>query len=216
MGKMTVRASTSMVWALAAASGVFWGLRLFSATAPVPAHAVAAPPFLDAKADLARLLGPGPMAASSPKVAAVVPVPGFDASKLKLLGVVLPEDGPAGGSANGSPDGSRRSAGSSASGLAFALIAVEGRPARAFRLGDEIEAGQVLQRLEARRVEIGPPGGAVAAALVLPEDGPPSRALPGAGRSSTPRPPSTAVRPVVPATSLAPAISPRRNRAAEQ
>jgi general secretion pathway protein C len=201
MGKVTVRALTSLVWSVAAGSAVFWGLRLFVATAPVPAHAVAAPPFLDAKADLGRLLGTAPVTpAATARTAPVVAVAGFDASRLKLLGVVLPESASDAGALAAAPP----------SGPAFALIAVEGRPARAFRLGEEVDAGQVLQRLETRRVEIGPPAGPAAAVLSLPEDAPPSRALPAPPRSavSTPnltgRPPEPAAAPV------------RRPRAAER
>lgn len=199
MGKVTVRALTSLVWSLAAGSAMFWGLRLLVATAPVPAHAVAAPPFLDAKADLARLLGaPSSAPAPTARAAPVVAVPGFDASRLKLLGVVLPQV-----PAHGEAGGSAKSAAPRAP--ALALIAIEGRPARAFRLGEEVESGQVLQRLEARRVEIGPSGGPAAAVLALPEDAPPSRVLPAPPRSAAPAP-TLAVRPPSP---IAPVRRPR-------
>ena len=205
MGNMTVRALTSLVWAMAAGSAVFWALRLLVAAAPVPAHAVAAPPFLDAKADLGRLLGTAPATpAATARAAPVVAVAGFDASRLKLLGVVLPESAPelvSGGDAvTAAPP----------RGPAFAVIAVEGRPARAFRLGEEVDAGQVLQRLETRRVEIGPSGGPAAAVLSLPEDAPPSRAVPAPPHSALSTP-NLAVRPPAPA-----AAAVRRPRSAER
>lgn len=177
-----------LVWALAGASAVFWGLRVIVAGSQPPAHAVAAPAFLQARADLGRLLGAGagPVAASAAGAAA--PAPGFDVSTLTLWGIVQSDAGPAG-----------------VAGPSFALIAVQGRPARAYGVGTEVVAGQVVQRLDARSVDLGPPDGAVAATLALPDQAPPSRALP-----------APAGAPVPGRSALAPAAGPVRPDAQAQ
>jgi general secretion pathway protein C len=107
---------------LAAGSCVYWGLKL----APRAAAAAVAPPQRGAApADplaVARLLGANPVAPSAPAVAAA-----SLASRFSLLGVVAQR--------------SRRGA---------ALIAVDGKPPRPFRVGSAIDEGLVLQSVQAR------------------------------------------------------------------
>lgn len=129
----TVRGVTFLLWALAAASAAYWGLKLASSSsgASVPA-AVRAPAPAD-PAVVARLLGQSNAPVASPM--AVVPT----SSRFNLVGVVA--------------DRSEQGA---------ALIVVDGKPAKPYRVGTQIEDGLVLKSVAARR--------AVLAASV---DGPP-------------------------------------------
>jgi len=117
-------AITGVVWALAAASLVYWGLRLASgrsAAEPVPVTSVSLPSS-DPLA-VARVLG-----AAAPAAAPQVSM----ASRFALHGVVA-----------GSPGGGA------------ALIAVDGKPARPFRVGSEVEEGLILQSTAARQATLG-------------------------------------------------------------
>ncbi|MDF1483727.1 general secretion pathway protein C [Ramlibacter sp. H39-3-26] len=135
--RWVVGTGTFAVWALAAASAVYWGLRMAPADtgmAPPPPPAAAAQP--DAQA-LARLLGAGPQAAA--------PQPGL-ASRLALVGVL------AGRSSGGA-----------------ALIAIDGKPARPFRVGTAVVDGMVLQSVSTRQARLGPDAaGPAALTLEMP------------------------------------------------
>jgi general secretion pathway protein C len=112
----------------------------------------------DAQADLARLLGADAPAAQE----AEVQVPLANA-RFQLIGVVSP-----------------RSALAAREGLA--LVSVDGRPPRAFRVGNLVEGQNVLQTVEARSARLGPRDGAATVLLSL---APPAAAatgvLPAAG-----------------------------------
>ena len=132
--------ATTALWALAAASVVFWGLRLAA-----PADALAPPPVADTPqaapdpAAVARMLG----AVSTPAAAAATPEA---ASRFALLGVV----------ADAGQQG-------------VALIAVDGKPPRPFRVGATVADGYVLQSLEARAAALGASAGSAPAfTLQLP------------------------------------------------
>lgn len=150
--RMTARIAAFIVWGLAAASAVFWGLRLGGAGPSAPPHATAAPAFAPVQADLRRVLGDDSARAAGmaePGTAAGrASSSTFDASRLRLLGVV------ASPSAAGRAD--------------LALISLDGKPARTFRHGAVIEGEQMVQRIEARRVTIGPRDGPSAVTLELP------------------------------------------------
>lgn len=129
--KWGVRLGTLALWAAAGASVVFWGLRL-AAPAGRPAAPVAqgsVPLAPDAQA-LARLLGA--VAAPSP----AVPVASL-ASRFVLVGVL-----------------SGRHSGGGA-----ALIAVDGKPAKPYRVGAAVDDGLVLLALGPRQAQLGPSGG---------------------------------------------------------
>ncbi len=119
----TVRGVTFLLWAGAAASVVAWGLKLSasSAAAVPPAAAGMRTPVSDAAA-LARVLGSAP---SGPATAAAAP---SAATRMSLLGVVA--------------DRSKQGA---------ALISVDGRPAKPYRVGGPVDDGLVLKSVEARR-----------------------------------------------------------------
>jgi general secretion pathway protein C len=126
-GNWTVRSVTLLVWAVAAASAVYWGMKIAGSDPSVPRVAAASrqPPPADPVL-VARLLGhtagPGaPAATAAPAV-----------SRFQLVGVV----------ANRSQMGA-------------ALIAVDGKPAKPYRVGSQIDEGLVLQSVQPRRAELG-------------------------------------------------------------
>lgn len=135
--KWGVRLGTLALWAVAGASVVFWGLRLSAPPAEASGPAVApAPVALDAQA-LARLLG------ALPSVPGAAPVASL-ASRFTLLGVL-----------------SGRSSGGGA-----ALIAVDGKPAKPFRVGTAVDEGLVLQALGPRQAQLGAQMGGPATVLL--------------------------------------------------
>lgn len=158
---MSARWFTFVLWALVAGSAVFWGLRLFTVAPPVPQQAALATPGVVAAADLTRLFGadaPPPEAAAP----AQGPAPPPESARFQLVGVAAP--------ARSAP----RSGG-------IALIALDGKPARAYRVGAVIDGSYVLQDVQARSVAIGPRGEPPSIALELPPLPPPATGVPGAG-----------------------------------
>ncbi len=126
-----VRFVTWVLWAAAAASAAYWGLALSSRAPQVAVPAMpAAPVAADAQA-IARVLGA--WAAPAP-VAQAAPV----SSRFALVGVLA---------------GQGHSSGA-------ALIAVDGKPARPYRVGAPVEDGLVLQSLSARQAQLGAGGDA--------------------------------------------------------
>ena len=176
------------VWAAVAAAGVFWGMKLFVRPEPMPAQARTVSPTQALRGDLTRLLG----AAAEP-AATVAPVAAA-ASRFRLVGVVAPR----------SPK---------AAGEGLALIAIDGKSPRAYRVGAMVEGELVLQRVHARGADLGARGAASAsvaldvAALPPPATGVPGQAAglaaPGGqrlpailmGRPGQPRPPNGAAEP---------------------
>ncbi len=123
---LVFRAVTFAVWALAAASVAYWGLKLWAEPAPGMTAVVASNKGFDADpALIARALGAIKYEA---KIAQAVPV----SSRFTLTGMV---------------------AGASQGGVA--LIAVDGKPAKPIRVGGKVEDGLVLQTVEARRATLG-------------------------------------------------------------
>lgn len=129
------------VWALVAGSALFWGLRLVVEAPQAPPQTTVAELGAGARGDLTRVFGPDPVAA----VQAADPEPVADA-RFQLIGVVSP-----------------RGNGASTQGLA--LIAVDGKPARAYRVGSVVDGETVLQSVRARGAALGPRGGAVQVSL---------------------------------------------------
>jgi general secretion pathway protein C len=156
------------VWALVAGTALFWGFRLFVKAPQLPAQTTVAELGAGARGDLTRVFGPDPVA----PVQAAEPEPVADA-RFQLLGVVSPRGG-----------------GHSSQGLA--LIAVDGKPARAYRVGSVVDGQTTLQSVRARGAALGPRGGSVQVAL---EIAPPATAatgsLPAASVSvAPPKPPA--------------------------
>jgi general secretion pathway protein C len=139
---MAARWFSLVIWAVVAASAMAWGLKLFVRSQPTPLHAVTVDTAVAVRGDLTRLFGAH--AAVSPGA-----VPVAADARFKLLGVVA-----------------SRAPLADAEGLA--LIAVDGKPPRAYRVGHVIEGDTVLQAVRARGVSLGPRGGAAAVALEIP------------------------------------------------
>lgn len=132
------------VWALVAASAVFWGLRLFTKASPIPPQTQVAGLSGAARGDLGRVLGVD----AAPAQAAAQPEPAADA-RFNLVGVVSP-----------------RGAAPSVGGVA--LISVDGKAPRAYKLGALVDGQNVLQAVNARGVSLGPRGGPALVALNIP------------------------------------------------
>jgi general secretion pathway protein C len=148
---MSARLAAFVIWAAVAASAVFWLLRLAASSPAAPAHTVAVAAGAAPRGDLARVLG----AAPAPADAAAVPVvePAL-ASRFKLIGVAAPREG-----------GDR---------IGLALIAVDGKPARGFKVGAAVEGDLVLQSVTQRGAALGAQGGAASVRLELPPLPPPA------------------------------------------
>lgn len=142
---MSARWWTSGVWALAAGSGLYWGLQVFVKPQAAPAYTQTAATTPALRGDLRRLLGNDP---PPPSPEAALPEPAAD-ERFQLIGVVSPP--------------SRQAAREG-----VALIAVDGRPAKAFRVGAVVEGDTVLQTVAARGVTLGPRNGPALVALNLP------------------------------------------------
>ena len=141
--RMSARWWTFGLWALVAGSALYWALQLFVTAPKAPPGTVAVQPGAGARGDLARLFGAD---APAPVVAAAA-APVAD-NRFQLVGVVSP-----------------RSA--QASGEGVALIAIDGAPAKAFRVGATVAEGTVLQAVRARGVTLGPRGGEATTSLEL-------------------------------------------------
>ncbi|RSZ44260.1 MULTISPECIES: type II secretion system protein N [unclassified Variovorax] len=165
--------ATTGLWALAAGAAVFWALRLASPTDVVAAAATMPRPSVSADSDsVARLLGVLP---ASRTVAAAPEA----ASRFALSGVVA--------------DPSKQGA---------ALISVDGKPPRPFRVGSAVGENYVLQSVGLRSATIGTQvDGPAAFTLQLPVRAPIS--------VSSPAVPMTAPAGVLPATMPAVAAPPQ-------
>ena len=119
---------TLALWSAAGASVAYWGLQLSqsSRVAPPASDGAGQPAQADVAA-MARLLGA--QAAPAPQAAAAAP---GDAS-LQLLGVLAGTD----------------------SGAGAALLAVDGQPAKPYRVGAQVRPGLVLQSLQRRQARLG-------------------------------------------------------------
>lgn len=123
----SLRITTFALAALAAASAAYWVLNgvVVAPPGPVVALAMSGPPQVDLQA-VARLLGGGGAGAKPASPAQVAP------SRYTLTGVV---------------------AGSSQRG--YALISVDGQPARPIRVGSPVGDALVLQAVSARSAVLG-------------------------------------------------------------
>jgi general secretion pathway protein C len=186
---MLARVTAFVVWALVGATAVLWTLRLAARPLPLPGHAVtAANDVLPVGGDLARLLGAPPEA--DPQVAAAPAL----ASRFRLVGVMAP------------PAGRQSDAG-------LALLAIDGKPARAFRPGASVEGDLVLQSVGLRTAAIGPARGAPVLTLEIPRlpaaatgTLPPPGGAPGLPGAMVAPPPPPPMLPVVPNAGLPPVI----------
>jgi general secretion pathway protein C len=124
--RWAVAGSTFAIWALVAASAAYWGLKLSGRNDVATAPPAARSPAPVDPVAVARLLG------YSPTVAAGGAQPSA-ASRFALVGVVA----------------SRAHSGA-------ALISVDGKPPKPFRVGSAVDEGLVLKSVDARRAELAP------------------------------------------------------------
>lgn len=180
---MLARLSAFVIWALLAGSAVFWVFRLAVHPAPAPAHSIALSDANVAGGDLSRLLGVPPVA-PAPAVAAAPEA----ASRFRLLGIVAPKRARTNAQSHGG----------------VALIAIDGKPARAFRVGARVDGDLVLQSVSLRTASVGPAQGAQTIVLQVPPLAAPATGpLPPAG-SGAPVSPAPAAVPVAPAPAMVP------------
>jgi len=142
---MKVRLLAFVIWAVVAASVMFWVLRLGASSPAAPAHTVAVGAAAAPRGDLTRVLGAAPAREAA---AAAVTVDSPLASRFRLLGVAAPRQG-----------GDRQG---------LALIAVDGKPARSYAVGASIDGELVLQSVHQRGAKLGGRGAATQVSLVLP------------------------------------------------
>lgn len=130
------------MWALVAACAVFWLLRFFASPLQAPAQTTAVSTALAARGDLQRLLG-SPPAAQAPVVADA-------AGRFKLIGVMAPRPTDA---------GSRQG---------VALLTVDDKPPRPYRVGAPVDGDWFVQSVSARAVTIAGPSSVAPIRLELP------------------------------------------------
>ena len=174
---MLARLSAFVIWALVAATAVFWGLRLLVRAPGAPAYVVPVGDASAVRGDLTRLLGAAPAARTGPMPAADVN------SRFRLLGIMAPK---AVSGAAASPGG-------------VALIAVDGKMPKAYAVGARLDGDLMLQAVSLRTVSIGQGQGAPAITLELP---PPAVAatgkLPVSGTTVPPSPQPSFTPPAAP------------------
>jgi general secretion pathway protein C len=151
---MWARIAAFVIWAAVAAGAAFWGMKLFARPTPVPAHAAIVDPSVAVAGDLGRLFGADP----APAAEAAVAAPAADA-RFRLIGVVAPRG-------SGPRDGG------------VALIALDGKPPKAYRVGAAVDGELVLLGVHARGAALGPRGQPAQVALELPALPPPSTGVP--------------------------------------
>ncbi len=161
-----VRLLTLAVWVLAAGSATWWGMKHLQTGNGAAGTATVAPTLAQASpADLQRVLGRNQVAAGGNVVAQPRPVD--PATRFALQGVV---------------------AGRGNSGVA--LLSIEGKAARPYRVGSEVEDGLKLAKVAAREATLEGTKGGPSFTLELPRGGRPT----GDGRA-TPALAASAARP---------------------
>ncbi len=157
---MLARISAFVIWSLVAATAVFWLLRLTTSAPQAPAYASAVGKSTVVRGDLNRLFGAPPSLVAAAEVVPDAP------SRYKLVGVMAPRSKDA----------------QSVAGSGLALIAVDGKPPKAFTVGAPLDSGLVLQSVGLRTASIGPAQGARSMLLELPALVPPATGvLPSSG-----------------------------------
>ena len=152
---MLSRLCAFVLWALVAATAMFWGLRLLVQPPSAPPAAVVVSDAASPRVDLTRLLGVAP-------AAPVAPVAQVDANaRFRLLGIMAPKL-----SATGRAHG-------------VALIAVDGKLPKAFRVGATVDGETLLQSVSLRSAALGSARGGPGFTLELPP-------LPGAATGTLP------------------------------
>ncbi len=175
-----------------AAAAVAWGLKLTATPLLAPPQTVVAAPSLAPGGDWSRLFGAAPPPPAAP-AAADAPPPPPESSRFQLIGVVAP-----------------RSPAAASQGVA--LIAVDGKTPRAYRVGAVIDGDQVLRAVQQRAVSIGPRRGEPTMTLELPPLPPPATGVPAPAMAGAPVPAAPVIgapgRVLVPPLMPQPAVAP--------
>src|SRR6185369_1501881 len=145
---MVARVTAFVVWAALAACVAYWGLRVLVTSRPVPPQTVPVASNSALRGDVSRLFGASaePGRPSEPGVS----------SRFKLIGVMAPPATAAAGT------------------LGLALLAVDGKPPRPYKVGARIDSSLILQSVSARGAAIGPQQGDAVVRLELPPLPPPA------------------------------------------
>ncbi len=185
-GRMLARLAAFVIWSLVAATAVFWALRFAARSPQAPPYAVAVGKSAPVRGDLTRLFGTAPIVAVTAEAAPEAP------SRFKLVGVMAPRSNPA----------------QQVPAYGLALIAVDGKPAKAFAVGARLDDGLILQSVGHRSATIGPAQGERSVLLELPALPPAATGvLPGPGAPGPAVPPAPAMR-MLPAQVPPPATAP--------
>jgi general secretion pathway protein C len=153
---MVSRIFALMVWAACAAGLAYWGLRWLAKPLPVPPHSSTVSLTPEPKGDMARLLT---APETSPEAAGPSAEQSALAARIQLIGLMA--------------------AAGNGSGPSVALLAIDGKPAKAFRVGQTIDGEQVVQAITRQGVDIGLPGQPATATL-------PAQTLPAAATGILP------------------------------
>jgi len=140
---MQARVVAFVVWALVAASAMYWLLRLSASSPAAPGHTAAVAALAVPRGDLTRVLGAPPPSAKGEPVAE----PAL-AARFRLLGVAAPRQG--------------------GDSVGLALIAVDGKPARGYKVGAPVDGDIVLQSVHPRGASLGARGASAQVQLDLP------------------------------------------------
>jgi len=163
---MLSRLSAFVIWALVAATAVFWGLRVLVHAPAAPAYTVPVGDASAVRGDLNRLLGSAPVATAATPTADTN-------SRFRLLGIMAPKYSSGAVATHG-----------------VALIAVDGKMPKAYAVGSRLDGDLVLQSVSLRTASIGPEQGATAITLELPPLAAAATGkLPAGGMGSAPVPP---------------------------
>ena len=162
---MLLRWVTFGVWAVLAASMVHWGLKLWVRPPTLPQAAQVADAGPAIRGDWSRLLG-----VEAPTATAAAPEPATDA-RFTLVGVVSP-----------------RRAQDAREGVA--LIGVDGKPPKAFRVGATVDGQNTLKTVSQRGAVLGPKdsAGTITLNLTPPPQASTATLPPAAGLGNPPAP----------------------------
>ena len=170
---MVSRLAAFVIWAAVALSIVFWVLRLSATPIAVPAQTTVVSLASGFKGDLSRVFGVD----APPPTGLAMAAPVQADARFRLIGVVAPRA-------------------AAASGEGLALIATDGKPAKAYRVGKPVDGELVLQSVHSRGASLGPAGQPVQVALELPGLPAPATGIPGGAGGLNPMPrPATGLPP---------------------
>lgn len=143
---MSARIAAFVLWAAVAAGSMYWLLRVGVASPALPANAQPVSTAAVLRGDVARLFADPAL----PETGASAPAAPGLASRFKLVGVMAPKPG------------------DRPVGQGIALIEVDGKPPRPYRVGRSLDDTLVLQSVAQRSATIGPRDGQPALQLELP------------------------------------------------